>query len=175
MPETKPGAKPDVVIVTPVYAPTMEKLAALFNLHRLWEAKDSAAFYAPLASTVRAVVSSGHAGADAAMMDALPKTEIIACFGVGYDGIDVAAALPSAEPGPLARLESAERRRLVVRALTELPSEQRRALELAYYRGLSHAEIAATTGEPLGTVKTRIRTAMMRLRTALGPEVRSVP
>jgi hydroxypyruvate reductase len=41
---------------------------------------------------VRAIVSSGHAGADAAMMDALPKTEIITCFGVGYDAIDVAAA-----------------------------------------------------------------------------------
>jgi lactate dehydrogenase-like 2-hydroxyacid dehydrogenase len=61
-------------------------------MHRLWEAKDRAAFYAPLADRVRAIVSSGHAGADAAMMDALPKTEIIACFGVGYDAIDIATA-----------------------------------------------------------------------------------
>jgi lactate dehydrogenase-like 2-hydroxyacid dehydrogenase len=85
-------AKQDVVIVTPIYAPSMEALEKLFTLHRLWEAKDRAAFYAPLAAKVRAIVSSGHAGADAAMMDALPKTEIIACFGVGYDAIDVAAA-----------------------------------------------------------------------------------
>jgi hydroxypyruvate reductase len=84
--------KQDVVIVTPVYGPTMEELDRQFSLHRLWEAKDRAAFYAPLASSVRAIVSSGHAGADAAMMDALPKTEIIACFGVGYDAIDIAAA-----------------------------------------------------------------------------------
>jgi RNA polymerase sigma-70 factor (ECF subfamily) len=88
--------------------------------------------------------------------------------------IDPEVSLPSAEPGPLARLESAERRQLVVRALTELPAEQRRAVELAYYRGLSHAEIAAATGEPLGTVKTRIRTAMTRLRAALG-SLRSLP
>jgi len=85
-------AKHDVVIVTPIYAPSLQKLDELFNLHRLWEAKDRAAFYAPLAAKVRAIVSSGHAGADAAMMDALPKTEIITCFGVGYDAIDVAAA-----------------------------------------------------------------------------------
>ena len=84
--------KQDVVIVTPIYAPTIEELNRRFTMHRLWEAKDRAAFYAPLAGRVRAIVSSGHAGADAAMMDALPKTEIIACFGVGYDAIDVAAA-----------------------------------------------------------------------------------
>ena len=84
--------KQDVVIVTPVYAPTLEALDRQFSLHRLWEAKDRAAFYAPLAGKVRAIVSSGHAGADAAMMDALPKTEIITCFGVGYDAIDVVAA-----------------------------------------------------------------------------------
>jgi lactate dehydrogenase-like 2-hydroxyacid dehydrogenase len=85
-------AKHDVVIVTQIYAPTIETLDRTFNLHRLWEAKDPKAFYAGLADRVRAIVSSGHAGADAAMMDALPKTEIIACFGVGYDAIDVAAA-----------------------------------------------------------------------------------
>src|SRR6187402_2159097 len=84
--------KQDVVIVTPVYGPTLEELDRRFTLHRLWDAKDRAAFYAPLADRVRAIVSSGHAGADAAMMDALPKTELIACFGVGYDAIDVAAA-----------------------------------------------------------------------------------
>jgi hydroxypyruvate reductase len=85
-------AKQDIVIVTPVYGPTMEELDRRFALHRLWEAKDRVAFYAPLAAKVRAIVSSGHAGADAAMMDALPKTELIACFGVGYDAIDVVAA-----------------------------------------------------------------------------------
>jgi hydroxypyruvate reductase len=84
--------KQDVVIVTPIYAPTMETLDRLFILHRLWEAKDRKSWFAPLADRVHAIVSSGHAGADAAMMDALPKTEIISCFGVGYDAIDVTAA-----------------------------------------------------------------------------------
>jgi RNA polymerase sigma-70 factor (ECF subfamily) len=88
--------------------------------------------------------------------------------------IDVAAELPTPEPGPHASAETAERRRLVIRAIATLPTEQRHALELAYYRGLSHAEIAAAISEPLGTVKTRIRTAMIRLRSVLAPELGSV-
>jgi RNA polymerase sigma-70 factor (ECF subfamily) len=54
----------------------------------------------------------------------------------------------------------------VRRALAELPREQRKSLELAYFEGLSHTEIASRTGDPLGTVKTRIRQALIALRKA---------
>jgi RNA polymerase sigma-70 factor (ECF subfamily) len=47
-----------------------------------------------------------------------------------------------------------------------MPSTQRAALEMAYFEGLSHSEISAKTGEPLGTIKTRIRTGLLALRKA---------
>ena len=49
-------------------------------------------------------------------------------------------------------------------ALQTMPSPQRSALEMAYFEGLTHAEIAEKTGEPLGTIKTRIRTGLLSLR-----------
>lgn len=62
-----------------------------------------------------------------------------------------------------------ELRRMVQRALATLTPEQREAIEIAYYAGLSHSEIAAKLGQPLGTIKARIRTGMMLLREHLRP------
>jgi RNA polymerase sigma-70 factor (ECF subfamily) len=62
-----------------------------------------------------------------------------------------------------------EGRRRVLAAIATLPAEQKRAIELAFFPGLSHAEIADKLGEPLGTVKTRIRLGMMKLREVLTP------
>ena len=62
-----------------------------------------------------------------------------------------------------------ERRRLVRTALETLSPEQREVIELAYYSGLSHSEIAVKLGQPLGTVKTRTRLGMMKLRDMLRP------
>ena len=52
-------------------------------------------------------------------------------------------------------------------ALAELPEAQRVALELAYFEGLSQSEIAERTGEPLGTIKTRMQLGMKKLRERL--------
>jgi RNA polymerase sigma-70 factor, ECF subfamily len=63
----------------------------------------------------------------------------------------------------------AERNSLMERArnvIVKLPSEQRKMLEMAFFDGLTHTEIAEVTGDPLGTVKTRIRSALLTLRKA---------
>jgi RNA polymerase sigma-70 factor (ECF subfamily) len=54
-------------------------------------------------------------------------------------------------------------------AIAELPEDQRRALELAYFEGLTHPEIAERTATPLGTVKTRVRLGLMKLRERIRP------
>ena len=64
-----------------------------------------------------------------------------------------------------------EQQEIVRRALSGLPAEQREPLELAYFSGMTHAEIAARLGAPLGTIKTRIRIGMDKLRAALYPKV----
>lgn len=63
-----------------------------------------------------------------------------------------------------------EQKEIVRQALAELPEEQRRTLLLAYFEGLTQTEIAARLNAPLGTVKTRMRTAMTRLRERLGSQ-----
>ena len=57
----------------------------------------------------------------------------------------------------------------VKRALEKLPVQQRAAVELAYFEGLTHTEIAERTGDPLGTVKTRLRSALESLKRDLHP------
>jgi RNA polymerase sigma-70 factor (ECF subfamily) len=71
---------------------------------------------------------------------------------------------------PFNLAEDSERNVMMERArgvITGLPVEQRKAIEMAFFDGLTHSEIAELTGAPLGTVKTRIRTALLILRKAM--------
>jgi RNA polymerase sigma-70 factor, ECF subfamily len=78
------------------------------------------------------------------------------------DGKEIEFATTSVDP--LAAVEIAERRQQVLAALERIPPVQREAIEMAYYRGLTHAEIAAATGLSLGTVKTRLRLGLSKLK-----------
>src|SRR5712692_6180663 len=74
-----------------------------------------------------------------------------------------AAAREEILPRALEPAEERQERELLQRALSALPPEQRETLELAYFEGLTQSEIAARTGDPLGTVKTRCRLALDKL------------
>jgi lactate dehydrogenase-like 2-hydroxyacid dehydrogenase len=86
-------SKPEIVLVAPMMPTVMEVLGQRYTVHRLYQAEDPAAFLAEVGGAVRAIATNGHAGADAALMDALPELEIIASYGVGYDAVDVPHAL----------------------------------------------------------------------------------
>jgi RNA polymerase sigma-70 factor (ECF subfamily) len=78
----------------------------------------------------------------------------------------------SAEPGPPERAESDWRAWRIHRALAELPEREQAVLELAYWSDLSQSEIADRLGVPLGTVKTRTRSALARLADLLEEDLR---
>jgi RNA polymerase sigma-70 factor (ECF subfamily) len=80
-------------------------------------------------------------------------------------GIAVAIA-----PLGSARLEHRERRQKVSTALDRLPREQREAIELAFYQGMTHTQIAEHLGAPLGTIKSRVLLGMKKLRELLADE-----
>jgi RNA polymerase sigma-70 factor, ECF subfamily len=75
--------------------------------------------------------------------------------------------LPATSPDAASEMMAAERGQRVRRALEDLPFLQRVAIELAYFEGLSQREIAERLEQPLGTVKTRMRLGLLKLRDAL--------
>jgi RNA polymerase sigma-70 factor (ECF subfamily) len=73
----------------------------------------------------------------------------------------------SPDAGPESRFAASQQQHRIRQALHILPEEQRHMIQLAFWEGLSHSEVAARTGVPLGTVKTRIRLGMLKLKEEL--------
>jgi RNA polymerase sigma-70 factor (ECF subfamily) len=73
---------------------------------------------------------------------------------------------------PALTAELSDQRRLIMAALEGIPADQRQVIELAYFGGLTQQEISERLSQPLGTVKTRVRLGMQKLRSALTPQFR---
>jgi lactate dehydrogenase-like 2-hydroxyacid dehydrogenase len=78
-----------ILLMAPLYPPTQQELESRWTVRRLWEAEDQNALLASLTDSCRAVVTTGGRGIDAATMDRLSKLELVSCFGVGVDAIDL--------------------------------------------------------------------------------------
>lgn len=85
------GDKPEILVVGPYPDWDLAPMAEAYRLRRLWEAPDRDAFLRDCAD-VRAIATRGELGASGALMKALPRLEIVACYGVGTDAIDLEAA-----------------------------------------------------------------------------------
>lgn len=83
--------KPEILSVSNMYGPCMERLEREFTVHKLWSAPDKDKLLAEVAPRIRGVQTSGFHGLSADVIDALPALEIVSCFGVGVDAIDFAA------------------------------------------------------------------------------------
>jgi lactate dehydrogenase-like 2-hydroxyacid dehydrogenase len=84
--------KVDILSVAGMYGPSFERLEREFAVHNLVKATDKEQLLGEVGPRIRGIQASGSSNVGAALIDRLPKLEIISCFGVGYDGIDVAAA-----------------------------------------------------------------------------------
>jgi RNA polymerase sigma-70 factor, ECF subfamily len=82
---------------------------------------------------------------------------------------DITEVVVSIEPDLASEAEWKRALEKIRRTLVSMSSSQRSALEMAFFEGLTHTEIAAKTGEPLGTIKTRIRAGLLSLRKAFNP------
>ena len=82
----------EILSLGPFYAPAFELMEQEFTVHKLWQAKDPAALIAEVGGRIRGIQAMHLNKTDVILMDALPKLEIIACFGVGVDGVDLDAA-----------------------------------------------------------------------------------
>jgi D-3-phosphoglycerate dehydrogenase len=84
--------KPEILMTGPYPAWDLEDLESNYKVHKLWEAADWAAYLSEVGGNVRAIATRGEIGASAELMKALPGLEIVSCYGVGTDAIDLSHA-----------------------------------------------------------------------------------
>ncbi|MBO0860458.1 MAG: sigma-70 family RNA polymerase sigma factor [Chloracidobacterium sp.] len=121
----------------------------------------------------QAACYDANRGAPLAWMATIARSRAIDRLRSGWrdqhrkESLDVLGDKPAKSATPEESATASERQKLVREALDLLTPEQRQVIELSYYSGLSHSEIAEKLNQPLGTIKTRARLGMMKLREAL--------
>ncbi|MFG6413980.1 RNA polymerase sigma factor [Roseateles sp. DC23W] len=110
-----------------------------------------------------------HRAIDSLRRKATQPVTVSRFGGLDADGVetDLLEHLPSEQPAPQDLLDDASRAHELHRCMESLSGEQRSSLALAYYQGLSHAEVADHLHQPLGTVKSWVRRGLLKLRTCL--------
>jgi lactate dehydrogenase-like 2-hydroxyacid dehydrogenase len=84
--------KPEILMLVPIYAPTLAALEREFTVYKLWAARDPDALLRDVSGKVRAVVTTGSSGMAASLFDALPRLEIVGCFGTPHGAVDLGLA-----------------------------------------------------------------------------------
>ena len=84
--------RPEILVLVPIYAPTLAALEREYTVHRLWSARDPEALVKEVSGNVRAVVTTGFAGMESRLLEALPRLELVACFGTPHGAVDLALA-----------------------------------------------------------------------------------
>jgi lactate dehydrogenase-like 2-hydroxyacid dehydrogenase len=87
--------KPEILMMGPYPAWDLEELESKYKVHKLWEAVDCTAFLNEHGGNIKAIATRGEIGASAELMKALPNLEIVSCYGVGTDAIDLSYAKAS--------------------------------------------------------------------------------
>lgn len=136
---------------------------------RVWRSADS--FHASRGSFVNWLLGIAHHRA----IDELRRQAGQRRRAVFIDDEDALRWVAAPGDGPAEMAWISQKRQAVRDAMQQLPAEQRRTIELAYFGGLTQREISEHTGTPLGTVKTRMRLAMQKLRKALEAEELGAP
>jgi lactate dehydrogenase-like 2-hydroxyacid dehydrogenase len=167
-------AKPDLLIPLPFLAHTMDTLDREFAVHRLWEASDKDALVDGLARSCRFLAAGSHAAVDGALMNRLPKLEIIANFGVGYDTIDAQEAgrrgiIVTNTPDVLNEEVADTAMALLLATVREVPQAERHVRAGKWLSGGYRLSRATLRGRTLGIVGLgRIGKAIARRAEAFG-------
>ncbi|HUK03740.1 MAG TPA: 2-hydroxyacid dehydrogenase [Burkholderiales bacterium] len=170
--------KAEIIVVGKIFNVTQAKLDREFNCHKLYEAADKPAFLKALAGKVRGLATFGPSGADAKLMDALPRLEIISNFGVGVDAIDLAAAkqrriLVTNTPDVLNECVADTAMALVLNALRRFPQSET-YLRSGYWATRGAYPLATSLGgKTLGVLGLgRIGEAIAKRASAFGMRIR---